>query len=70
LAKLKTGDYSGAVADYDQSLLLRPNWNTSLYGRALAKLKQGDKGGGKNDLQAAKLIDPGIVKEFQRYDTE
>jgi hypothetical protein len=43
---------------------LRPSWANSLYGRSIAKRKNGDPTGADADLAAAKAIRPGIAQEF------
>jgi hypothetical protein len=40
---------------------------SSLYGRALARLKKGDTTGGSADIAAAKALDANIVGDFARY---
>ena len=43
-----------AIADYDAALKLNPKMAASLYGRGLAKQKNGDQAGGDADIAAAK----------------
>lgn len=56
-----------AIADYSTALGMNPKLAPSLYGRGLAKLKKGDKGGGNMDLTAAKAVDSNIANEFKHY---
>jgi hypothetical protein len=40
---------------------------SALYGRGLARLKNGDNPGGDADISAAKAIQAGIDDDFMRY---
>jgi len=64
---LKLGNLDDSLADYDEALRLNPKRADSLYGRGLAKLKKGDVAGGNADIEAAKAIQPEIVKKFALY---
>ena len=64
---LKLGNYISAIADYDAALRFAPKLADALYGRGLAKLKQGDIDGGNVDIAAAKKINDGIADQFARY---
>ena len=50
LAYLKKGQWDAAIADYNAALRLNPKLASSLYGRGLAKLKNGDTNGGNADM--------------------
>jgi tetratricopeptide (TPR) repeat protein len=67
LAFYVTNSFDKAIADYNQALSLNPKMAPALYGRGLAKLKQGDAGGGNADIAAAKALTPNIADEFDRY---
>jgi tetratricopeptide (TPR) repeat protein len=67
LAYLRLSRLDDAVADYDEALKLNPKQAGSLYGRGLAKLKNGDAAGGEADIAAAKAIQADIAEEFARY---
>ena len=56
-----------ANADYDAALAQNAKDADSLYGRGLAKLRNGDAAGGNADIAAAKTIDGGIAETFARY---
>jgi hypothetical protein len=61
------GQMGAAIDDYTSALRLDPKLATALYGRGLAKLKQGDTAGSENDISAAKTIQPNIGDDFTRY---
>jgi tetratricopeptide (TPR) repeat protein len=60
------GDNNRAIADYNASLKARPNVASALYGRGLAKLKNGDVTGGNADIAAVKAIRADIADEEAR----
>jgi hypothetical protein len=64
LAHLRRGELEGSIADFDAALALNPSLANSLYGRSIAKRKNGDPTGADADLAAAKAIRPGIAQEF------
>lgn len=66
LVYLRLGRLADAIDDYDSALRKNPKIATSLYGRGLAELRQGEKTQGQSDLAAAKKIDPNIGKRFAR----
>jgi tetratricopeptide (TPR) repeat protein len=65
--RLKLKDYDAAIADFDASLKHDPHLARALYGRGLARAKQGDAKGAEADLTAAIADWPGIVNEFARW---
>jgi len=67
MVDLRLGKFDDAVTDYDKALSLRPNMPTSLYGRGIAKLKNGTAKEGQADITAALAIDPKVGKEFAGY---
>jgi hypothetical protein len=64
---LKRGEVAAAISDYSSALQFDPKLSSALYGRGLAKLKQGDKAGGDTDISAAKTIQGNIGDDFTRY---
>jgi tetratricopeptide (TPR) repeat protein len=66
LAHLRLGHYDKAIVDYDAVLKASSIRATALYGRGVAKRKQGDNVGSQEDMTAARLIRPDIVDEFIR----
>jgi tetratricopeptide (TPR) repeat protein len=56
------GDNNRAIASYDTSLKVRPT-ALALYGRGLAKLKNGDGTGGNADIAAAKALQANVADE-------
>ena len=67
LIHLKMGQLGAAIDDYSSALGFDPKLASALYGRGLAKLKQGDKAGSDTDISAATTIQAGIGDDFARY---
>ena len=67
LAFLRQGQFDQAMADFDQALKLRPTLASALYGRGVAKIKEGENASGEADVSAAKAIKPNVAEEFARY---
>jgi tetratricopeptide (TPR) repeat protein len=67
LIHLKTGKADAAINDFSSALRVDPKLASALYGRGLARLKNGDKAGGDADISAAKAIQAGIDDDFMRY---
>ncbi len=65
-ARMQLNQLEAAVEDYDRVLAFNPNMPFSLYGRGLAKIKQGKKDDGERDIQRARFLDPVIDMEFAR----
>jgi Flp pilus assembly protein TadD len=63
LVHFRLGDYKAAIADYDAALKARPQSDTSLYARGIARKRAGDRGGAR-DVAAALALRPGVAKEF------
>jgi hypothetical protein len=61
------GEFGAAIADYNSALRAAPELASALFGRGLAKLKQGDAIGGDADISAAKTIQGNIGDEFAHY---
>jgi tetratricopeptide (TPR) repeat protein len=64
---LKLGQLADAIVDYDAALKVAPKHASSLYGRGVVKLRQGDVEGGNADLATATAIQANIADEFARY---
>ena len=64
---LKLTQYGEAIADYNRALALNPKLASSLYGRGLAKRRNGDAAAGDADVAAAKEIRSVIADDFARY---
>jgi hypothetical protein len=64
LVRLRRGELGGSIEDFDAALALEPRLADSLYGRGIAKRKNGDPAGADADLAAAKMIRPSIEQEF------
>jgi hypothetical protein len=61
------GKNDEALADYDASVRLGPEKPLAVNGRGMAKLRKGETEGGKADVEAAKVVWPGVVDFFVRY---
>ena len=61
------GQADAAIDDFSSALRVDPKLASALYGRGLARLKNGDKAGGDADISAAKTIQAGIGDDFVRY---
>jgi tetratricopeptide (TPR) repeat protein len=67
LVLLRLGRTDEAIAEYDRALALEPNQSSSLFGRAAAWARKGDKAKSENDADAATKTDPAIRKRFEEY---
>src|SRR6266700_3186561 len=63
---LKMTHFDAAVSDYDAALRIDPKLAFALYGRGLARLKNGDPSGDA-DIAAAKALQADIAEEYARY---
>jgi Flp pilus assembly protein TadD len=61
------GQLGPAINDFSSALRFEPKLASALYGRGLAKRKQGDKSGSDTDISAARTIQAGIADDFTRY---
>ena len=71
LVHLKAGNADQAIIDFDAALNSDPKIEglklaAALYGRGLAKQKQGSPGAGE-DLAAASSVNSGIAEQFRHY---
>jgi TonB family protein len=64
---LRLGRLAEAVDCYDSALKIRRTSESSLYGRGLARLRQGTDEGGKADIRAALAVDANIAEKFSSY---
>jgi Tfp pilus assembly protein PilF len=63
-AYLQLGDLPAAIADFTHALKLDSKMVSSLYGRAVAKERSGDKAGAERDYAAARALDSDIKAEM------
>ena len=63
---LRLGRTDDAVRDYTSALRINPRMPTSLYGRGLAELREGEKAQGEADLAAAEKLDSSIGQYFAK----
>ena len=64
---LRLGRYRDAVTDYTAAVDKDPSQAMSLFGRGLAKLRDGDSKGGQADLDAARAIGFELDDAYQSY---
>jgi len=67
LTYLKLGNPDAAITDYDAALGAKPELDSALYGRGLAKRRKGDTEGAERDIAAAKAINAAIADAFADY---
>ena len=60
---LNTGDNADAEADFNKAIELDPQDAKALYGRGLAKHRNGDAGGDA-DMAGARALDPYVEKRM------
>jgi tetratricopeptide (TPR) repeat protein len=64
---LRLGRLDESITAYDRALLKRPTQASSLYGRAVAEARKGEKSQAETDLEAALKADPDIRTEFDDF---
>ena len=64
---LKLGQLADAIVNYDAALKVAPRHASSLYGRGVVKLRQGDVERGNADIATATAIQADIADQFARY---
>ena len=64
LAYADKGDYEQSLRDFDVVMRFNPKNALALYARGLTLLKKGDIDAGKNEISAAKAINPNIAEQF------
>jgi Flp pilus assembly protein TadD len=67
LVHLKAGELDLAIKDYNEAFLLLPNNAEVLYGRGIAKQKNGDAAGAFPDISRAQSLNPDIVEKFAAF---
>lgn len=64
---LKLGDPTIAITEYDAALAIDPNRPIALWGRGLARIRNGQVKEGEADQAAARVLDPNIERQFSIY---
>ena len=67
LVNLRLGRLRDALRDYDTALRLEPGKPWSLYGRAIVRLRDGQRDAGLADLAAARAAQPSIDADAARH---
>ncbi|MEO8315943.1 MAG: DUF3857 domain-containing protein [Pseudomonadota bacterium] len=62
------GQHQNAIAVYDKALANRPREAELIYGRGIAKVKQGQDAEGEADIDAATRIEPNVAEHFRNFD--
>jgi Flp pilus assembly protein TadD len=65
--RLVQGKDDSALGAYNRALNLAPELPYALFGRGIAKQRQGDQAGGEEDIAAAKALLPDVAAIFMRY---
>jgi len=69
LAYADKDEYELSLRDFDIVMLFDQRNALALYARGLTLLKKGDTEAGKNDISAAKAIDPNIAEKFDHSES-
>ena len=64
---LKLGDPAIAITEYDAALAIDPNLPLALWGRGLARIREGRTKEGEADQAAARILDVGVERQFSMY---
>ncbi|MEG3440421.1 toll/interleukin-1 receptor domain-containing protein, partial [Pannus brasiliensis CCIBt3594] len=64
LAKYNSGDYQGAIADFDRAIQLQPDYANAYYNRGRAKYKSEDKQGAIADNDRAIQLQPDLAGAY------
>lgn len=64
--QLRLGRLGDAIASYDKALELMPGIGPALFGRGIARLRQGDKAKAEADLAAATKLDANVADQFKQ----
>jgi tetratricopeptide (TPR) repeat protein len=59
-----------AISDYSAALETEPKNAEYLYGRGEARIRNGDVEGGKDDIAAARAINPKVGEEFAKLERD
>lgn len=62
-AHFHKGEFASAIDNYNQALTLWGEYPQALYGRGVAKMRNGDLPGGQADIDAARKLQPDIEAE-------
>ena len=65
IKKFESGDFQGAIADYDRAISINPNTPMSYYYRAKAKSKVNDNQGAISDCDRAISLYPEYAQAYQ-----
>jgi tetratricopeptide (TPR) repeat protein len=65
--RLRRGELEKAISDFDASVKSDPKNAFALYGRGLAKQRQGNRAQGEADISAAATINPKVAEYFDRH---
>ena len=65
LVRLRLGDYDKSIADFDDSLKIKPKSAWALYARGIAKLRKKKIAEGEADVAEATSLSPTIADEFK-----
>jgi tetratricopeptide (TPR) repeat protein len=69
LAYADKGEYELSLRDFDVVMRFNPRNALALYARGLTLLRKGDTQAGKNDISAAKAINPDIAEQFDHSES-
>jgi tetratricopeptide (TPR) repeat protein len=69
LAYADKGEYEQSLRDFDVVLRFNPRNALALYARGLTLLKKGDSEAGRDEISAAKAIDPDVADQFDHSET-
>ena len=67
MLKLRLGDFAGAEADYISAYALDREQAMSLYGRGVARIRQGREEQGRTDIARALEAQPELAAEWARW---
>lgn len=62
---LRMGEHAKASSEFGEAIRLNPKTAWPLYGRSLVRQRQGDAAGAKQDLEAARQIEPEIDRKIR-----
>jgi hypothetical protein len=63
----KLARFAEALADFDAAHARLPKMASALYGRGLARQKQGDTAAGEADIAAVRALKADIADDYARY---
>jgi tetratricopeptide (TPR) repeat protein len=62
----RKGEFDKALADYEEAIVINPQYAPALYGRGIIRMKNGDLAGGGADVALAKRHRATIAEEMAR----